>query len=306
MSAQEIGEETRWLLPVDDSIWSYYAFHFVKDLIKHNESHRLFILHVSQPYYKVLSYFPILENLSTAQMMESYEAQATSFAQKLLTYYGRMAQQNKINFTLLRARAYRPSDMIVECATRYKVNAVVMGQGGRLNFLKKHISGSNSRECLEQISHSNVMIIKRPREDEMSEETLKSLINDENLNYIYTEESITNDHPFVSYKFRDIPWGGQPINKWSSGTLIEDEKKNNQQDRGSDFQQQWGSDFQQKGGSDFQQQRGSDFQQRGSDFQQQRGDFQQQGWGTDQKIPQTQTGWKSGNDQSQTMGQSGL
>jgi len=200
-----------WLIPVDDSIWSYHAFMSVNDMIKQRneivkqfgfEPDHLYVLHVTQPLSGITKYFKSMTEFLTPTRYQEIEEEHRKNAKKILAYYGRIAQQNQLNFTLLQSLAEKPSSSIVECCKKYAVNHVVLGQGGSIRFLKKYLLGSTCRECLEEINHSNVTVIKQAYEDEMTEDHLAEIISEQSTEELCAEDDrITDEHPFACYEF---------------------------------------------------------------------------------------------------------
>jgi len=198
------GHPTNWLLTVDDTIWSYHAFMYLKDLIQQTKGKscdKLYILHVSTPFGGLL---PSFVSKMTSKVGHDVEQDSSTHAMKLLLYYGKLAQQYEIDYSLLRSRSYKPADMIIECASRYQISHVIMGQRGASDFMKKYILGSTCKEVLEHLPHSNVTIVKRAYDDGMTEENLRHQVHILTIDTIYTQDKLSDDpqHHFAHFHMK--------------------------------------------------------------------------------------------------------
>jgi nucleotide-binding universal stress UspA family protein len=196
--------ETNWLLAVDDTIWSYHAFMYLKEIIqqtKENSHDKLYILHVSTPYGGLL---PSIVSQISSKVGLDFEEDSSNHTKKLLLFYGKLAQQSGIDVSILRARAYKPADMIIECTSRYKINHVILGQSGASDFMKKYVLGSTCKEVLEHLPQSNVTVVKRVYDDSMTEENLRHQVHRLNLDEIYTQDKLSSDieHHFAVYHMK--------------------------------------------------------------------------------------------------------
>jgi len=206
-------------------VYSVIKDWFVKQT---NSSDQLILLHVIQPFGGGNSFFP---KLSTDKIILEYEQESTSYAQKILTYFGRMCHQNNIDFTLLRARGSKASAKIIDCVNHFEIDHVVLGQGkNSSSSFKSWLVGSTCRDCLDSIPHSNIIIVKHPCETEMTDDRLKSIIHEEVI-LAGTMDVITEEHPFAKYRFWDKGYDEEELQK---GVLMKTYDSQSESDLKSD------------------------------------------------------------------------
>jgi nucleotide-binding universal stress UspA family protein len=207
---------------------------YLKELIqqtKGNSHDKLYILHCTTPFGGLL---PSFVSQISAKVGHDFEEDSSNHAKKLLLFYGKLAQQSEIDVTLLRSRSYKPSDMIIECASRFQINHVILGQRGASDFMKKYILGSTCKEVLEHLPQSNVTVVKRVYDDSMTEENLRHQIHRLNFEDIYTNDKLSNDldHHFAIYHMQ--PYSGTtsfvPRTNDMSGTQQQESNAQQQQD----------------------------------------------------------------------------
>jgi len=187
-----------WLVGIDNSIWSYYAFNYAVSSISKEDlaTHRLILLTVAD---KATSW--VSEAVTSAQDLEEMEFKKEIESKRLLVFYGHRAKEAGIKVVLLRAIDKFPHNKICAAVQRYNVFQIFIGTRG-LSTVKKLLLGSTSKSATEN-AECNVVIVKKPFGPPINEPTLQSMIegSDPNLLLETCTTRISEDHPFREFDF---------------------------------------------------------------------------------------------------------
>jgi len=160
-----------FLLALDDTIWSYYAFTYAVNMIKETgNKDLLYILNVIEPIGLTMQ-VQLSNNVKQELSKKSEER-----SRQILSFYGSEARKLGISFKLISAHTEKsPTPRIVNAAKTYKVRGIIVGGGGPRNL---RMGGSVARNVFERAPH-NVTIVKQPSngDDKMTEEGLHSLLD---------------------------------------------------------------------------------------------------------------------------------
>jgi len=159
---------TNWLLCVDDTIWAKYAFNYTLSLM-HKDIDHLYIFHVSE------SVSPSIFGYATSSLIEGMTAAEEKRSKKILTHFGRLAEEAGIEFTMMRGVDPNPGAYICSVANIYNVSTIVIGRRC-LGKLERFFIGSISKYVMEN-AECNVIIVKKEfgafEEHESREEIIK-------------------------------------------------------------------------------------------------------------------------------------
>lgn len=223
-STSATGEQMdNLLLPIDDSIYSYYAFQSAKNCIqKANGRARLFFLHVDRPFGTVM------EKLTPQKKIDQYEEEGLINASRLFAFYGQLCRENGIDFTLIRALDAHPSNKINEAVNMYNITHIILGQGGAATsgltgVMKRKVVGSTTKAVLEN-APVDVTIVKRVYED-VNEERFKKLLSERSPQEVSARDQLTEEHPFQIFQFIAAGQQGIGATQWSgqgtTGQILE-------------------------------------------------------------------------------------
>jgi nucleotide-binding universal stress UspA family protein len=176
----------RWLLGIDDSLASYYAFQFVLEAIQRNEQSgfkdELTIVHVYAPSLPFIAK-SILPSETTLEI----EAQARREYERILAPYWTLSRTlaEKVKVTLMLASGGTAADVIVRLAKFLNANNIVVGVHVH-GYLKSLVSAHTARMILDA-ADTTVTIVKV--RDQMSEENFKQVIAKNELAMVTSETS---------------------------------------------------------------------------------------------------------------------
>jgi len=168
-----------WLVAVDDSIWSSYAFNFaVQHLNKEND--HLYLMHVCEAPTRVFVGY------ATATLIESLQKVEDEKARKILVHYGRRAKDLGIQYSMMKGSENSPGSLLCKAVEQYNINNMVLGRRG-LGTIHRFFVGSTSKYCVENAA-CNVVVIKTPVGlEEENEQNVRS-IPSEKSEHIREEE----------------------------------------------------------------------------------------------------------------------
>jgi nucleotide-binding universal stress UspA family protein len=203
------------LLPIDDTIFSYYAFQSAKLCLQKAQGRaRLFLLHVDRPY-------GTFEKLTPQKKLDQYEEEALINASRLFAFYGQLCRENNFDVTLIRSIDAHPSNKINEAAKAFNIDLIILGQGGAATSgltgaAKRKVVGSTTKAVLEH-SPVDVTIVKRVYED-VNEDRFNKLLSERSPNEVVPRDQITEDHPFQVFQFSGAGVGGNWSQQQGLGT----------------------------------------------------------------------------------------
>jgi len=144
---------TNWLVAVDDSDYSSWAFNYaISGLDRENDHLFIFNVHdIPSTVYGEYADSEIIRRVSDIEELRS---------KKILVHYGRKAQALGINYTMMKGVSSHPADLICRAIKERNIHHLVTGRREMGNF-KRFFLGSTSTYLVEH-AHCNVTVIKAP------------------------------------------------------------------------------------------------------------------------------------------------
>jgi nucleotide-binding universal stress UspA family protein len=143
-----------WLVAVDDSVTSSWAFNYATTMMdKHNS--QLFILNVHDEPTAMYAGYAAPDLLTRLAEVEDLRAK------KILVHYGLKAQSLGIKFTMMKGTDSNAGELICQTIKRYNIKQVVTGRR-EVGEFKRFVTGSTSKYIMENADDCNVTIVKTP------------------------------------------------------------------------------------------------------------------------------------------------
>jgi len=174
-----------WLIAVDDSIWSSYAFNYVCEYI-HKDLDHLYIMHVCEEPTRVFVGY------AAEALIQSLEKVEEEKSRKILVHYGRKAKAAGVKYTMMKGTDSNPGALLCRASNTYSVDHLVLGRRG-LGSVERFFVGSTSKYCVEN-ADCNVVIVKCAVGPEEEHESKAKVIKEEEHERIRRiEEEISHD-----------------------------------------------------------------------------------------------------------------
>jgi len=139
------------LVAVDDTVWSYYAFHYALKYMRPDDT--LMLINVPDQPSKTLAAF------SPALLVNDMENVSELRSRKILVYFGNLAKLEKVkNWSLIKADG-SPGPILCEVASSMMVDQLVVGRRD-LGTFKRMFAGSTSKYCIEY-AECCVVVVKK-------------------------------------------------------------------------------------------------------------------------------------------------
>jgi len=150
-----------WLVAIDDSIWSYYAFYYAKEMMRPGD--KVFMMHVPEHSSKVFSGF------SSAALIADLISVSDVRARKILSYFGHKANETGIkDCILLKSNDGSPGPTLCKAVELFGIDQLIVGRRN-LGTLKRLFVGSTSKYCVEY-AECCVVVVKKPMGPELPEQ----------------------------------------------------------------------------------------------------------------------------------------
>jgi len=209
INIRNLQKNKRWLLGVDSSLASYYAFQFVLEAIQRNEQSglkdELTIVHVYAPTLPFIA-----KSLIPSETSLEIEAQARKEYERILAPYWTLSRElaDKVKVSLMLASGGTAADVIVRLAKFLNATNIVVGVHVH-GYLKSLVSAHTARMILDA-ADTTVTIVKM--RDQMSDDTFRQLIAKNELAAVISETTtrIDNQGPEITasilqYQYSDMP-----------------------------------------------------------------------------------------------------
>jgi len=142
----------RWLVAVDDSEWSRYAFNYTTTFMK-PEDH-MYLMNVAEEPAKVFVGY------ATAQLLESLRQVEDEKSRKILVHFGHKAKALGIKFTMMKGADNNAGALLCKAVENYKINTLVIGRRS-MGGVERFFVGSTSKYVVEN-ADCNVIVVKHP------------------------------------------------------------------------------------------------------------------------------------------------
>jgi len=144
----------RWLVAVDDSEWSRYAFNYTTTFMKPQD--HLYLLNVSKEPAK------LFVGYASTQLLESLRKVEDQKSRKILVYFGHKAKALGIKFTLMKGPDSDAGVILCKAVENHRINTLVIGRRS-VGSVERYFLGSTSKYVVEN-ADCNVIIVKSPIE----------------------------------------------------------------------------------------------------------------------------------------------
>jgi len=144
----------KWLVAVDDSIWSSYAFNYATTYAN-PEVDRIYLMHVTEEG----SYI----GYATPTLLQNIQFVQEEKAKKILIHYGLKCHELGFRFTMMQGTHASPGHLLVKAMKNFDISTVVLGRRslGSVESMKRAFVGSTSKYVVEHAC-CNVTVVKQP------------------------------------------------------------------------------------------------------------------------------------------------
>jgi len=170
-----------WLVAVDESDVSSYAFHYA--VSKMGKEDHLFLMNVHDEPTMIYGGYTTPEILSS--LNEVHEKKS----KKILVHYGHKAKELGANkFTLMKGASSHAGELLCRAVKQYNIHQVVVGRRS-LSGIQRFFVGSTSQYLIEN-AECNVVVVKLPGgtpEEHVDRQKVIQMEEDERLRRVQEE-----------------------------------------------------------------------------------------------------------------------
>jgi len=148
-----VCEPQMWMVALDDSPHSFFAFKFACASMDPKKDHLLLVSVASEPS----GYFSMIRDIGS--LIKGQVKQT----KRILAYYDQAAAESKIRCTMILGQGKHVGEILCNVAESFGVNHLICGRRS-LAEVKRLLVGSTSRYVVEN-ANCNVAVVKEPQEE---------------------------------------------------------------------------------------------------------------------------------------------